>query len=347
MLDVSDATRITDLGQVDAHFIGPWAKADAVDRRDIARDHAYLGNAFGRPPRLQILDLADTSHSGPQAEYEIPGVDAAVSVSDSTLYVGADFVGGVRILDVTDPAQPIEIGSFHTPGSAYKTVVRNGVAYVADGVTALSIYDVSEPSSVHQVGSYDTPSPKPNSPAAGSGNDVALQDHFAFLAQGWRGLRILDVADPANPIEISSVALQGDARAVAVDGTFAYVILAPGSLAVIDISDPTSAAQVASYDLRGNARSVAVTGKLAYVPSAARLKLDAGGLHVVSSAGLHVIDIADPAHPVEVAFAPTPAPGTSVRVSVDRVYVAAGEAGLLAFRISRSGGPDGAEPQCS
>ena len=83
------------------------------------------------------------------------------------------------------------------------------------------------------------------------------------------------------------------------------------------------------------------------VHEAARLKLDAGGLHVVSSAGLHVIDIADPAHPVEVAFAPTPAPGTSVRVSVDRVYVAAGEAGLLAFRISRSGGPDGAEPQCS
>jgi hypothetical protein len=383
MLDVSDATRITDLGQVDAHFIGPGAKAEAVDRRlfltggsagglhvldvsdaahpvesgrhaaagrvddvDVASDHAYLGNASGRPPRLQILDLADASHSGPQAEYEIPGVDAAVSVSDSTLYVGAGFVGGARILDVTDPAQPIEVGSFHTPGDAYKTVVRDGVAYVADGPTALSIYDVSEPSSVHQVGSYDTPSPKPNSPAAGSGNDVALQDHFAFLAQGWRGLRILDVADPANPIEISSVALQGDARAVAVDGTFAYVILEPGSLAIIDISDPTSAAQIASYDLRGDARSVAVAGNLAYVPSAGRLKLDAGGLQVVSSAGLHVIDVADPAHPVEVAFAPTPAPGTSVRVSVDRVYVAAGEAGLLAFGISRSGGPDGAEPQC-
>jgi hypothetical protein len=386
MLDITDATRITDLGQVDAHFIGPGAKAAVVDRRlfltggsagglhvldvsdaahpvesgryaaagrvddvDVASDHAYLGNAYGRPPRLQILDLADASHSGPQAEYEIPGLDAAVFVSDSTLYVGASFVGGVRILDVTDPAQPIEVGSFHTPGDAYKTVVRDGVAYVADGPTALSIYDVSEPSSVQQIGSYDTPSPKPNSPAAGSGNDVALQDHFAFLAQGWRGLRILDVADPANPIEISSVGLRGDARAIAVDGMFAYVVMASGSLgslAIIDISDPKSPALMASHDLRGYARSVAVAGNLAYVPSAGRLKLDAGGLQVVSSAGLHVIDVADPAHPVEVAFAPTPAPGTSVRVSMDRIYVAAGEAGLLTFGISRSGGPDGAEPQC-
>jgi len=380
MLDVSDATRITDLGQVDAHFIGAGAKAAALGRRlfltggsagglhvldvsnaahpvesgryaaagrvddvDVASDHAYLGNASGRPPRLQILDLADASHSGPQAEYEIPGVDAAVSVSDSTLYVGAGFVGGVRILDVTDPAQPIENGSFHTPGSAYKTVVRDGVAYVADGATALSIYDVSEPSSVHQVGSYDTPSPKPNSPAAGSGNDVALQDHFAFLAQGWRGLRILDVADPANPIEISSLALQGDAHAVAVDGRFAYVILASGSFAGIDISDTTSPAQVASYDLRGDARSVAIAGNLAYVPSAGHVQ----GLQVVSIAGIHVIDVADPAHPVEVTFAPTPATGTTVRVSADRVYVAAGEAGLLVFHVVQAAGsPDGAGPEC-
>jgi hypothetical protein len=319
--------------------VGRFDIPGSVGHVDVTGSEIYVTSApLAGPPKLKILDLTDTLHIASQAEFDIPGVDVTVSADGTTLYVGAGFVGGVRIVDASNPAQPAEIGAFKTPGNVYKTTIRNGLAYVADGGSGLTILDVSDPSNIQELGSYNTPAPKPTGPAAGVAYDVAVQDHVAFLAQGWRGLRILDVGSPANPTEIGAVATKGDAHAVAVDGSFAYVVSGSlgslGRLDIVDISDPAAPTIVDSLELKGNAEGVAVADQFVYVPVGPNVQ----GLQLVSPAGIQVIDVADPGNPVEVAFSATPAAGTSVYVASGRVYVGDADAGLLVLTALNRGG---------
>ncbi|MFQ5738671.1 MAG: hypothetical protein ACE5JX_06625 [Acidobacteriota bacterium] len=53
---------------------------------------------------------------------------------------------------------------------------------------------------------------------------LTLRGNYADLANGFRGLTILDVSEPANPVEVASLDTgEPDALAVDVVGPFAYV----------------------------------------------------------------------------------------------------------------------------
>jgi hypothetical protein len=85
---------------------------------------------------------------------DTPGSALGVEVVDGLAYV-ADRGSGLRIIDVTDPAAPVELGALDTPGSALGVEVVDGLAYVADYDSGLRIIDfgpeyhvVPEPSAV-------------------------------------------------------------------------------------------------------------------------------------------------------------------------------------------------------
>ncbi len=54
------------------------------------------------------------------------------------------------------------------------------------------------------------------------------------------GLRVIDVSDPAAPVEIGAVDTPGSAEAVEVVGEIAYVAAYSAGLRVIDVSNPTA-----------------------------------------------------------------------------------------------------------
>ena len=53
----------------------------------------------------------------------------------------ADRDSGLRIIDVSNPAFPVEIGAFDTPDEAYDVEVVGDLAYVADRYSGLRIID--------------------------------------------------------------------------------------------------------------------------------------------------------------------------------------------------------------
>ena len=57
-------------------------------------------------------------------------------VSGSTAYVGA---GGLRVVDVSNPARPTEVGYHATLGQAHGVYVSGSTVYVADGSGGLLI----------------------------------------------------------------------------------------------------------------------------------------------------------------------------------------------------------------
>jgi hypothetical protein len=110
-----------------------------------------------------------------------------VAVSGSTAYV-ADGRGGLRVVDVSDPANPTEVGAYDTPGRAGGVAVSGSTAYVADGDGGLRVVDVSDPANPTEVGAYYTP-------GRAGGVAVASSDPeghtYAYVADEYGGLLIL------------------------------------------------------------------------------------------------------------------------------------------------------------
>ena len=79
-----------------------------------------------------------------------------MAVGSSLAYV-ADGNGGLWIIDVSDPANPVRRGGYDTPDNTMYMTVAGSLAYVAAGHDGLWIIDVSDPANPVHRGGYDTP----------------------------------------------------------------------------------------------------------------------------------------------------------------------------------------------
>jgi len=191
-------------------------------------------------------------------------------------------------------------------GTPVQVELQGTFAYVAAGA-ALTVVDISDPSKPRQVAYCDTP---------GSAVDIAVSGTYAYVADEWDGLAVVNIADPSHPALVGQLDT-GDMYSVAVAGTKAYLIDRDRGLIVVDVSDPSNPLEVGSLPLYG--RGVAVTGSYAYV---------------AGSPGLRVISIEDPSHPVEVGSISLTGSANDVAISGGYAYVADTYAGLRVVDIS-------------
>ncbi len=108
--------------------------------------------------------------------------------------------------------------------------------------------------------------------------DVAVEGDMAFIANGYSGLQVVDVADPSSPAIVGSVISPNAASSrVEVFGNHAYVMDEFAGLKVVDITIPALPVYVA---VAGN---FSVQGKdIAITPS---------GMCVISGGGLGVVPL--------------------------------------------------------
>jgi hypothetical protein len=64
---------------------------------------------------------------------------------------------GLWAVDVTDPAHPVPLDVYDTPGSARAIDTVGYTAYLADGGGGLRVIDVGQPSHLVELGFYDMP----------------------------------------------------------------------------------------------------------------------------------------------------------------------------------------------
>ncbi|MCP4589472.1 MAG: hypothetical protein GY842_01880, partial [bacterium] len=282
-----------------------------VERRSqsvFVRDgYAYVG--FG--PELAVLDVSDPAHPGQISTVTLPqGGDVAdvYAASNGYTYVSAA-EGGLRAVDVSTPAAPVEVGFCSAPDAGFHVAVAGRYAYVAAGDAGLWVIDVSNPAAPFELASYDTP---------GHAWDVATAGDYAYVADRAGGLLAVDVSDPSAPVGLGSYDAPGAVNGVALANGYAYVADWVGGLRVVDVSDPADPVETGSYATQ-HAWSVTVQGNYAYVAD--------------TYDGLRVVDISDPAAPVEAGFYKAPGAVNDVAVAGEYVYVA-GEGGLFILRFS-------------
>jgi hypothetical protein len=182
---------------------------------------------------------------------------------------------------------------------------------------------------------------------------VAVAGSYAYIvASGF--LVIVDISDPASPFMVGFCDTPGEAYGVAVRGGYAYVAASSGGLRIIDVSDPAIPTEVGFY-ITYYARDVVVVANYAYVADAAYLASRTSGRGLIpalerpmpailrvavadeSGSSLRIINVSDPANPVEVGFYDTPGAACGVVVEGSHAYVADRGGGLLILRFTPPG----------
>jgi hypothetical protein len=266
-----------------------------------------LGLALLIPPTSRALITVNT--------VDVPGPLAGIEVVEGLAYVARQG-SGFRIIDVSNPSVPVDVGGLDTPGYAEQIAIHGGLAYVADGASGLRVIDVSNPSAPFEIGAIDTP---------GRARDVEIAEGLAYVADGDSGLRVIDVSNPATPVEIGAIDTPGHALDVEIAEGLAYVADGDSGLRVIDVSSPATPVEIASIDTPGFAGDVEIAEGLAYVAD--------------HDSGLRVIDVSDASAPVEISAIELRDAAYRVAVLDGVAYVTQDTAGMQAIDVSNPSTP--------
>jgi hypothetical protein len=258
-------------------------------------DYVYLGVG----PRLHILDVSDPERpvligrSEPLLPYFITDI---VLTGDYALVVG--YSGGLRVVDVSDRANPIELGAYDLPagGENSSVAVTGRHAYVTIS-GGLRVLDLANPAAPVEVASLSAPEESKWYGVQIAGSQAYLSGSDAFL--------VLDISNPARPVEVGR--LEGRTQLIAVAGGLAY-LGRDSRLAVVDVSDPRALAEIGSLDV-SDPQPMDESGSIFRVSSVRRGTRAGNLLYLLDGRGekLKVVDVTDPTRPVEMGTMATQA----------------------------------------
>jgi hypothetical protein len=87
---------------------------------------------------------------------------------------------------------------------------------------------------------YAAPTLKGNYDTSGSARDVQVVGNYAYVADYYSGLQIIDISNPAAPTLKGNYNTSGIAQGVQIVGNYAYVADEAGGLQILDVSDFTN-----------------------------------------------------------------------------------------------------------
>lgn len=194
----------------------------------------------------------------------------------------ADNENGLRLVNVSVPAQPVEESRIPCWGESCRAVGGSAInSYLLMADSRLRIFDISQPSA---------PVEQPSVHMGWGLRDVFHKGTYAYLADG--ALRVIDLDVDDGPAEIGSTPYDNlnPASAVFVQGSIAYLTRLQGGLDLIDVSDPTAPVVLGNYPSTDASHDVYVAGYFAYL---------ADGV-----GGLKIIDVSDPTAPTLIGGLP-------------------------------------------
>lgn len=160
----------------------------------------------------------------------------------NAIYVEKDIAyitigGGLVILDITHPQNPIEISKLRLGSGSYACIyVKDNYAYIGgNNGPDFVIVDISDLSSPKRLGTfvedlymYETRI-----------YDIFVKDNLAYLAYNTMGLFILDVSDANNPKKISSYDVTGNSTHLHLYKDYIILSSGMGGFQIFDVSLPS------------------------------------------------------------------------------------------------------------
>ena len=296
-----------------------------------------------------------------------------VVVQGNYAYVGVSC--GLLILDVSDPANPVEMGRAYDANFTIieDIFVQSGYAYLVDAYNGLAIVDVRDVRNPRVVGrawnnghmfgiwvkdtlAYMVGSnsiqdssdllvinvKEPTAPFVVAGYDtswgekIQVVDTLAFVPDGLS----LDVYSVTNPMSVRKVAqyfnVGSSRKDVCVRDTFCYVVSQDSGLVILNIRDPLNPQKLGSCKPVGGPIRVSVQGNHAYLCEDLNVYSD---YPMRNLSHFWVIDVSNPSNPVQVGYLETPGSGGDVFAKDTLVYFADGGKGLRVMDVRNPSQP--------
>jgi hypothetical protein len=245
--------------------------------------------------------------------YPTPDNAFSVAVNSDYAYVAAGN-SGIRIIDVSDKTNPQEVNIFNPTEYANVVIIVGAYAYVGGG-NSMKILDITNPIAPIQISSY---------PVSNGVKSIDIDGNYAYLACPFLGLRIVDIANPANPVTKGTFSLN-NAVSVSVSGDYAYVADILNGIYVINVSNHTSPQQAGYFDTPGNAFGIDVQSIYAYVAD--------------GTAGLGIYNISSHGNPVLISYLDTPDFAVGVHFYRGILYLADGNSGFRLINVDTASTP--------
>ncbi len=252
----------------------------------LAISGSYLfvaGSGYPPAPALHIFEISDPAHPVDLGYQDGGGALTGISVSGSYAYVSTSYFGGgydlsTRILDVSNPTNPVMVGRIDGPWQ--NGSIDGGFAYLVGSV--LQVFDVNHPETAVALGQSGLP--------WGYSGSIVARSGYVYLIHVY-GLSVYDASDPANPRHVGGPVVAGvlGTSGLALSGNYPCVTDYTNGLWIADVSCPTNPViiyhQYWSYPVTGSFLGVVASGNYAYV----------GG------SGVWAFDISDPTNTTLVA----------------------------------------------
>ncbi len=245
----------------------------------VQQDGNYVYAAGGDAGML-VFDVSDSTNPHVAGQGATP-VAESLALQGNYAYV-LDSRDGLYVFDISLPGQPQNIATLDFERNQGADVdIGGNYAYIANSFN-VRVVDISDPANPLNVAYYDGTN-------SGTYREIVAQENNVFLAASNGGLRILDVATPSQPSEIGVFGMPVTPHTFRLMSNFAYVASGAAGLYIMDVSNPTY--PVVVRNLAGSAIAAEVDGRFAYV-------LEMNDSHD----GIRILDVSEPAAPVEAGY---------------------------------------------
>ena len=146
-----------------------------------------------------------------------------------------------------------------------------------------------------------------------------------YKSTSGQSLKLIDVSDPANLIEITTDWGTGKPLGLEISGHLGYIAASDEGFYILNLTDKWSPVEYGYVDTPGNATDVIVNGRFAYLAD--------------GPAGVHVIDIFDPTNPIIVGSYDTPGHAQRLFLQGRTLYVADGAGGVQILDVADPANP--------
>jgi hypothetical protein len=309
----SDTVTINPIPPVKIELIGRWPDTSGLLSRqgfaydlDISNDLIYLADGVDG---IQVIQM--TSPESPKKMAHVPVRANQLNIQGNHLFLGSDTF---RVFSLANPYVPEEILKSKYDTSALFPMKSWG--FIGTSIGFLSV-DLSNPMREPSILMSNLISPV----SEWQVSDIEVANQVAAISQNWGGIQFLDITNPAEPSWLS--AFYPGASVKQLDWNGSTLVATHGELfpgiEVVDMSDPLHPRQTASIDLEASEDVALMDGSYA----------------LVTGKGLQAFDYGDPTQLVKVGSSDLEDVDTyGLVVEGDLAYVAAGEDGLLVFRIT-------------
>ncbi len=295
-----DSLTLDLLSDIDCHGV--------VSRAIIQDTLVFCGMSQGGTG-IEVWGVSDLTEPHRMSYVCLPPI-MDIAVQDTFLYATGYVQDSLRVFNVADPRNPVQVGA--CADSGIRMCVAGVHCYLADQY-GVNIVDVSDPSTPHRVGSI----------GGFEALSVAVRDTLLFVGTVRDYVftfRIYNVRNPAAPVPVGTLA-DVEASDIYLPPTCDTVLYTP-KLHVINIADPGHPRQVGFADCPGWDYGVTAVPALNYVLVADHWQ------------GLVAVDIRQPTEPVVETIAFTADAAEDIVVRDSRAYVASYHAGVRILDVS-------------